>query len=330
MSRKYSLVTCLLIISLLASGSEPAFAQWKNKLNNALKKASDKVIEGSKELAKEELDEADSRADSTKFIYAISLSDNSATFETKSLLQKNNQALTGVLLGSDEEESPDEEAQRWIDMGENFYGANKYKSAEVAFYAAKLIYETEEDTENINYYTTISNLGLLFHQMGRFENSEVFSNYALEGRKGNTGAESLPYSVSLNNLAVLKKDLGSYNESEKLLDEALRINELSGKDSGVGKAIILNNKGSLFQTLGRLEEAEKLLRESLDVAGEEFKESSGRYQKLMINLAVLSQEMNWVSMKINLVRITCLMLRHPRIWANCICMKVILKRHRRT
>ncbi|MFC2125463.1 CHAT domain-containing protein [Bacteroidota bacterium] len=291
MTRKSIWLIWICIFSFFCLSTGSVTAQWKNKLNNALKKASDKVVEGSKTLVKDELDDADKRADSTKFIYAISLSDNSATFETKSLLQKNNQMLTGIVMGPDKEDDPDKEAQQWIDLGENFYGAQKFKSAEVAFYAAKLIYETEEDTDNINYYTTLSNLGLLYHQMGRFDKSEEFTNYALAGRKDQLGPNSLPYSVSLNNQAVLKKDIGNYNESENLLDEALQANNQSGKDSGSGKAIILNNKGSLYQTLGRLDDAEQLLRESLEVAGEEFKESSGRYQKLMINLAVLLQEM---------------------------------------
>ena len=64
----FKLQVFLFVIFLLID-PDVAVSQWRNKLNNALQKATEKVAEEGKKIAKDEIEEADKRADSTQLMY---------------------------------------------------------------------------------------------------------------------------------------------------------------------------------------------------------------------------------------------------------------------
>ncbi len=270
----------LVVLTGIIFLSRPADAQFK-RLGEKL----------AKKLVQKELDKADEKADSVKFNYAISLSDNATLFETRDFIQKNNRIISGLIGGADNSDDPEEQAETWINYGENLYAVGKFKSAEFAFQSAKMIFESEGKTTNLDYFRTLANLGLIYHSTGRFNLSEEFTRNVLDKRKEHLGDTSAAYAASLNNLAVLYRDEGKFNEADKMFDQALEINKNSLGEENLGRAIILNNKAMLYQTIGREEEAEELMTRSLEIAKEDIGESTGRYQKLMTNKALLLQDM---------------------------------------
>ena len=277
----------LVILVVLALAMSPSQAQFK-KLGQKIKQAADLV--GADQLVKKEIDKKDTRNDSIMFNYAISLSDNSTLFETRDFLQKNNQLISDFLIES-EKQSAKEEAETFINYGENFYSAQKFRSAEISFFTAKYIFEDAGDTINLDYFRTLSNLGLLYHSMGRYNLAEEYTYMTLDRMKNHMGENSGGYAASLNNLAVLNNDRGRYNEAEVQFNQAIEINENSLGNESLGQAIMVNNQAMLYQKVGRYAEAEQLLKKSLSIASESIGESSGRYQKLMVNLALLLQDM---------------------------------------
>lgn len=279
-------------IVFLLSATVISYAQLNQLGGKLLKKAGEAVEKKGAKTVKNEMDKKDAKTDSVKFNYAIMLSDNSSLFETRDFFQRNNRILTNLLTDNgNTKRTPAEEGEEWLNMGENFYTGNKYKSAEYSLLLAKTTFENGKVTQSLDYFRALEDLGLLYQVTGRFNLSENFTREAMDLREQNLGHVSGAYAASLNNLAALDKDLGKYNESEKMFTEADSINTATlGKES-LGEAIILNNKAMLYMTIGRYEEAEKVLNQALDVARKSLGENTVRYQKLMINKALLLQDL---------------------------------------
>ncbi|HLF33570.1 MAG TPA: CHAT domain-containing tetratricopeptide repeat protein [Cyclobacteriaceae bacterium] len=279
-------------IFLIFISSGAAYPQLKQLGGKLLKKAGEAVQKQAVETAKSEADKKEARVDSTKFNYAIMLSDNSALFETRDFFQRNNQILSNLLTDSEtSERTPDEEGEEWLNLGENFYTGNRYRSAEHALITAQMIFESGKATQSLDYFRTLEDLGLLYHVTGRFNQSEYYTREAMDKREATLGRNTGAYAASLNNLAALYKDLGKYNEAEKMFNEAADINASDLGPESLGEAIILNNKAMLFNSIGRYEEAERILNESLAIAKKSLGENTSRYQKLMINKALLLQDL---------------------------------------
>ncbi|QSE95884.1 CHAT domain-containing protein [Fulvivirga lutea] len=245
------------------------------------------IQEKIKDLASEKLADARAEVDSTSFSFAISVSDNSDLINADTGKDKAIKLIS--TFKSNEDDSEQVKARKLKDAGELAYAKGYYQKAEYLLLSAKTSYE-ESSTDDINYYTTISNLGLLYSTMGRFTKAFEFTNQALELRKENLGESSLAYGVSLNNLAVLQNETGSYNESESNITKAISVIEsTSGKES-MQTAIALNNKAMLYQSVGRFEDASELMKQVITISADIQSENSNNHQKFLSNQALLYTE----------------------------------------
>lgn len=291
----------LLLLTLLCFGlnatllAQINLPKGKDLLKN--KNLTEKVKTGATDLLVKRLEKSKEEYEKTSFNYAISFTDNAGLFETKERYDKHRAVLLeGVKQqeakesGTRVDKSAADRAYNSNASGEMLYANNKFKSAELAFLAAKLEWEAAGKTNSNSYALTLSNLGLLYMTTGRYTKSEEYTQAALKIRQSilrNTEA----HAASVNNLAVLRKEQGQYNEAEKLIKEALEISAVAEGTESLTYAIALNNKAMLFQAVGRYDEAAKLMIQSTDLAKTHLKENSSEYVKFSMNLALLYKEM---------------------------------------
>ncbi len=260
-------------------------------LNKIKRIAEGEVKEVLKEEAITQLEKSRDAYDKIDFNYAVSFSDNSGLYESEEKFRRYQKILITALKADNlENRSPEEKAEDYNEAGEMFYASNKFRAAEVAFIAALGIYEYHDIAHTKDAALTISNLGLVMHSKGRFNQAEKFTLRGLELRRDEL-RDDRGYSSSLNNLAVLYKDMGRYNEAEKLFEEAIRLTRETIGENSAPMSIILNNKAMLLQTMGRYEQAEQLMRNALSIAGMVLKEKSANLIRLRTNLALLYQQM---------------------------------------
>ena len=261
-----------------------------------LKKLKDISKKDVAELLKDEmvkrLEKSRNEYDAVDFNYAVSFSDNSGLYESEEKYRRYEKALLYILKPESlEDRTPEEKAEDYNEVGEMLYVSNRFRSAELSFKAAMLIYKLEGLEETKDAVLVTSNLGLLYHTTGRYYLSETFTREALNLRKEKLNDET-GCGASMNNLAVLYKDMGRYNEAEDLILKAV---DITGKTMGKNSssyAIVLNNQALLYQVLGKYEDAEQLLLKSIGIAEKQFKEKSPNSVRLKVNLALLYQLMD--------------------------------------
>lgn len=226
------------------------------------------------------------------FNYAIAVSDNAALFENEQKIKK----YSNALLGTMSDQAPNSTtaggtASSKNSSGEIFFAAHRYKFAEYLFKDAVKDYEMYNLTAESGYTLAMSNLGLLYNTMGRYEKSLEVTQKALELRRQKFGEKNAVYAASLNNISVLLKDMGKYSEATDSIDKALNINaQTLGKES-LAYAIMLNNKAMLHYSMGQYQEAVKTLIPALDIAEKELGKTSFNLIRLKTNLAIIYKEM---------------------------------------
>ena len=231
----------------------------------------------SKNFFRAKIEEARNKFDSTSFNYAISLNDNSSLFDNKEKGEKFLKIVSN-LPSSDTPKTGQERARGNLDAGEILYASGKYALAESRFLYAKLLYESDSLSRDLNYVKVISNLGLLYSTTGRYSKAEKFINRSLELRAETTGMESTGYGASLNNLAVLLKETGRYNQAEQRINEALSVIGGADGNQSMSYAIALNNEAMLFQAMGRYDRAESKMNQAISLSGNLQNEKSSNHQ----------------------------------------------------
>lgn len=104
--------------------------------------STDKVTKGTKTLLTNQLDKSKAEYDTTSFNYAISLSDNAGLYENEERWLRNQKLFADFLRQSDgTQNTPQQNADQYNELGEMMYASNKFTSAENAFDASKKIYE---------------------------------------------------------------------------------------------------------------------------------------------------------------------------------------------
>jgi CHAT domain-containing protein len=250
------------------------------------------ITKTTKSLLINQLDKSKEEYDTTSFNYAISLSDNAGLYENEERWLRNQKLFSDVLKQSNGTTlTPKERAEQDNEVGEMMYASNKFTSAENAFFAAKLTYETNGLTSETGYGKVIANLALLYHTTGRYIKSEELNKLAIAMRKTQSGESSVAYAASINNMGVLYKDMGKYTEAESYLNQAIKLNSANPGKQSAAYAITLNNQAMLFEEMGRFSQADKLLSEAIIIAAEVMTEKSTNYQRLLINQALLYQGM---------------------------------------
>ncbi len=273
-------------ILLLAFISIPSFSQFKELIKNI--KVND-ILDVVKEETIKQLEKLKDEYDPTDFNYAVSFSDNSGIFESEDKYRKYQKGiLYAVSPESMQNQSEEEKAEDYNDVGELLYASGKYNSAELSFLTARFIHEYNGLTNTVTGARVIANLGLIYHTTGRYAASEEFTRQAMQIQKDILN-DMNGYGASINNLAVLNKDIGHFNESEELFRQAIEITrETKGAESSA-MAIVKNNRAILLQLLGKYEDAEKVLLEALDIASGSIKQKSPNYVRMKVNLALLYQ-----------------------------------------
>ena len=212
--------------------SQQGFSQIGKLIKDKAKKLADteKISNKFKEVASIKLADKRDQFDSTNFNYAISLNDNTGLYDVKEKGEGLLKLATNLKAEKNKTES--EKARGQLDLGETFYASGNYRQAELTLLKAKLQYETNNLTDDINYPKVISNIGLLYGTMGRYTSSEEYNVQALDLYKEKFGEENTGYGAALNNLGVLYKETGRYSESEQTINSAIQnIGEVSGKES---------------------------------------------------------------------------------------------------
>lgn len=349
--RKYSYIAIAALVILMLAHQPSSAQGFIKKLENKIEKGSETLLKkkkptgqnsGEKGEIQEKVEEkADEKKDDTKqgiiskgkmgvksgvasvrqkvenerreydqsnFNYAISFSDNSAFYETTSKLQRNRSMFMNLVV---KDRSDYEKASALNLSGEMLYASGSVNQAQKKFEQAIELYKKIDSTNSLGYALSISNLGLLFQNSGRYTKAIEFNTEALAIRKVRKPG-SLVHAASLNNMGVLQKDLGDYDKSEELIKQANQINLEKSEKSKVPNAITLNNLAMLYQTLGRYKDAEKLLNECLEVAAEEMREKSDNYIRFQINLAILYKETGRLD-EAKLVYNRCMKIKRTRL-----------------
>ncbi len=278
----------ILLLSILFFGGQAHGQIGKFLKEKAKNLATEENLSKLKGATADRLMDARAEMDSTNFNFAISVNDNADVFDTDTGKDKALKLFSNFQTTT--ESTEEEKARSLLDAGELAYSKGFYNKAEAFLLGAKTKFEAS-NTQNINYYTTIANLGLLYSTTGRYTKSEEFTLDALNTRAENLGKESLGYGASLNNLAVLQKETGRYNEAEQNAKEALEVLSKATGEESMPVAIALNNLAILNQTMGRYESAMVLMEKSITISAQLQNEKSTNHQKFLANKALLHQEM---------------------------------------
>jgi serine/threonine-protein kinase len=118
--------------------------------------------------------------------------------------------------------------------------------------------------------TTLSNLGLVLTDAGRFDEAETVLNECLAIRREIFGNESPTLSVSMVRLSRVYFYRGDYAQAETLARQAIAIQEKNHPKGHRNFAFSYTTLGKILTHNGKLAEAEKLLREGLKVSREKL------------------------------------------------------------
>lgn len=260
----------------------------------------DRLLQKTKQAAKErgvsEADRERDRLDSVDFNYAITVIDNSGMQNISNLRENGVKALSFV-VNADKNESdktPEQKSREILSAAELAYQRRFYTQAEVLFLSAKLSYETEGITNNINYSKVHADLGLLYASMGRYNTAEFHTSEALSIREQTLGKASKAYASSLNNIAVLYQETARFNESENYFKEALVTVAAQLGNESEEYAIVLNNQAILFSEIGRMEQAISNLTSAIAILDKlnqkKVIKSADSERNFQSNLALLYQQ----------------------------------------
>lgn len=233
------------------------------------------------------------KLDSTDFNYAITVIDNSGMMNIRDKseqITKAKYAASNLFL-KDGSKTPAQRCREILSTAQFFYEKRQFKLAETYFIAARVAYEEEKLTDNINYSKTFSDLGLLYATLGRFNVASEFTQQALDMREEKLGQKSYGYAASVNNRGVLYQDIAYYNEAEKDFESARQIvKELMGDSQEL--SIVLNNQAILYAEMGRNEEAIANLQKAAAILDKSQKKSINNQVGVQSNLALLYQRSN--------------------------------------
>lgn len=275
--------TVLLIIVL--SVPLVSFSQF-----DALKK---KLLDKGKKTLEGNIDKARDRLDSSDFNYAISVIDNSGMMDIRNAgegITKTADFISNNQLKDQSKVTPAQKSRNTLDAAEKFYENRGYKLAEVYFLEAKLSYENNHISNNINYSKVYADLGLLYATMGRYNAASQYTTEALAIREKALGKTSKAYAASLNNNAVLFQETARYNEAEKYFQDAiLTVKQTLGEQSQE-YAIVLNNEAIFFSKIGRYDQAIERLKTSIAILDQQNKNNLRNTVGFQSNLALLYQK----------------------------------------
>jgi tetratricopeptide (TPR) repeat protein len=134
--------------------------------------------------------------------------------------------------------------------------------------------------------TTLNNLGLIFLNLGRFEEAEpLFLHSIVVGERAS--AMGLPSDGGVySNLAELYREVGQYAEAEIHYKQSLKVVEKMFGARHPKFATALNNLALLYQSQSRYAEAGQMFVKSLEILEEESSHDATLLGKVLGNLAI--------------------------------------------
>jgi len=159
----------------------------------------------------------------------------------------------------------EESATLLNEAGSYLHKRARFKESEALLKGSLEIREKILEPEHFEISESLSNLGILYKDLGRYLEAEPLYLRSLEIRENTLNSDDPEIAKSLNNLGVLYKILGRYSKAEQLHTRALEIREAALKPDDPDIAASLNNLAGIYCDLARYSEAEPLCTRALKV-----------------------------------------------------------------
>jgi hypothetical protein len=137
------------------------------------------------------------------------------------------------------------------------------------------------------YIQSMSLLGQVYMEAGRYDAAKSFFQRVLEARKGSAGEDDVDYARALNNLAWFDTVTGDYAEAEPLYLRELEIFKRAGAEQSHGYAACLNNLARMHYQSGAYDKSIPLYTRALEIIGRVRGENSVDYSVCLDNLALV-------------------------------------------
>ncbi len=167
---------------------------------------------------------------------------------------------------------------------------NNFSGAERLFFKTRRLFAELIGKENHFYSSGCNNLGYLYREAGRYQESEALLQEARGIRERTVGKEDPAYAIVCNNLGLLYQSMGRYEESEAYAKEALYIREKKYGENSLLCATSYNNLGLLHKERGQHVLAEQFLLKSKEIRARLLGTQHHIYAAACNNLAALYQE----------------------------------------
>jgi tetratricopeptide (TPR) repeat protein len=134
---------------------------------------------------------------------------------------------------------------------------------------------------------SVSNLGMILADEGKYDESESWTREALEKRRRELGDEHPDTLTSLGNLSMLLQRQGKLDQAEVLCREVLATRRRVLGDEHPYTLNSMNNLGVLLKEKGQFEEAEGYAREAMEIRRRKLGEDHRETIISILNLAML-------------------------------------------
>ncbi|MBR5047443.1 MAG: tetratricopeptide repeat protein, partial [Eubacterium sp.] len=157
-----------------------------------------------------------------------------------------------------------------------------FRESEALFLEAKQIYERTIGKKSFLYAGLCNNLGLLYQDVGRYEESIIMHKISLDILKDDPEKEIL-YAVTLNNLVEPFRHLGQRDQAIETLKTAIDIFRRYIERAPVFYAAAINNLGTFYYEEKRYEEAKECFAVGVRISREKLGTKSESYINSMNN-----------------------------------------------
>jgi MYXO-CTERM domain-containing protein len=141
----------------------------------------------------------------------------------------------------------------------------EFREAAVLAERACAILAKEHGAESVVTAGCFNDLGVLYHELGKYEKAKELNERALAIWEKELGPNHLDVATALNNVALVYESWGVYEKAESLYGRALTINEKALHPDDPRVAIALNNLGRLHTAQGEYRRAELLYERALAI-----------------------------------------------------------------
>jgi tetratricopeptide (TPR) repeat protein len=136
--------------------------------------------------------------------------------------------------------------------------------------------------------SSVNNLGLAYHRLGKYGMAEPLLRRALSIRENALGPSHPDVAQTLSNLAIVEKELGRLPDAANDLERARQILEAAGEKFEVDLAFVLNNMAAQEHQLGNGKMAEELVLKVLSIRERHLGPAHPQVAASVRDLAVLT------------------------------------------